>query len=66
MSILQNHGDVFPQKAPLDPFNGDTVNGDLPLCNVIESGQQVCNSRLARTGRTDKGNFLSGLGIHLT
>ena len=61
--VLQNHSQGFSQRVFPDVLNIEPVIGDLSFLNIIETVDQVGNGRFARSGRSDKGDLLSGFGI---
>ena len=63
MGVLQYHGDVRAENVTLDVLDVHTVNGDGSFLNVVETVEQIGNGGLTGTGRADKGDFLTGMGV---
>ena len=61
MRILQNHRNAAAQGIAGVVADGDTVNQNFALLNVVEAVEQIGDGRLAGTGGTDECDLLTGL-----
>ena len=62
-SSVQDHADGAAQVCFLDFVEVDPVVADLAVRDVVETGDEVGDRRLARARRADEGDLLSGTGI---
>ena len=64
MGVLEHHAQRPAEVAFFDLIDINIVIANLTILNIIETVNQVGNGRLSCTGGSDKGNLLSGIGIH--
>ena len=65
MSVLQHHSYMGAKTASFVFLNISSVDDDRSLLNVVKTVQKVCNGGLSGSGRTNKGNLLSGVGVQI-
>ena len=63
MGVLKHHGNIFSQIIPFNLGNGDLIQCDRSLVNIVKAVDQICNGGLSCAGRTYKSNFLSRLRV---
>ena len=61
VGVLQDDAQRAAQIVLFDLVDVDAVIANLAVGDVVEAVNQVCDRGLARTGRADKGQFLTGL-----
>ena len=63
--VLQHQAEAAAQVCLADIADILAVNGDPAAVDLIKTGQQVDDGRLARAGRTDQGDGLSRLCLRV-